>query len=282
MTTTPAQDGLTATEAPPRPDVVDVDAYLARIGAERPARPDYEALCRLQERHLMTVPFETLDFTLGEVPSMRDTDVLDKIVNRRRGGGCGELNSAFALLLRALGYRVTLLGGRVLHNGKHYFRGVHNGHMVLRVELEETYLVDVGFRWASRRPLRLRERGVQTDPHGEYRLVHTPDGDVEMVHDGVTRWRIEMHPRDLDDFNAVLWYCATSPDMPGAGQLWASIVTPDGRVSMFNRVLTEYTDGVRTDYRTLTDDDEFLREFENRYGIRLEKVPDLAPVTEGV
>src|SRR5581483_3495659 len=218
-------DPLAAPRPHPRKEAgmteIDVDAYLDRIGAERPKRPDYEALCHLQERHMMTVPFETLDFTLREIPSIKDEDVYDKLVHKRRGGGCGELNSGFRMLLEALGYRVSLLGGRVLHNGKESFRGVYNGHAVLRVELEHSYLCDVGFRWCPRRPLRLDARGVQQDPHGAYELVHTPDGDVEMVHEGVTRWRVETHPRELDDFAATMWFCATFPGVPGAGQLWA-------------------------------------------------------------
>ncbi|MEK8170413.1 arylamine N-acetyltransferase [Streptomyces sp. M19] len=130
------------------------------------------------------MPFETVDFVERNMPSMDDEKVLDKIVRQRRGGGCGELNSGFALLLRALGFRVTLHGGRVLHNGKQAFRGVHNGHLVLRVEIDRPYLVDVGFRWAARRPLRFDDRGVQRDPHGAYQLHYTEHGDVEMVHDG--------------------------------------------------------------------------------------------------
>ncbi|MBR7829817.1 arylamine N-acetyltransferase [Actinospica sp. MGRD01-02] len=261
---------------------IDVDAYLERIGATRPERPDYAGLCHLTERHMMAVPFETLDFTLREIPSIKDEDVFEKLVTRRRGGGCGELNSGFRMLLEALGYRVTLLGGRVLHNGKESFNGLYNGHAVLRVELDHSYIVDVGFRWCPRKPLRLDARGVQADPHGGYEIVYTPDGDIEMVHDGVTRWRIEMHPRALDDFAATMWFCATFPGVPGAGQLWASIVTEHGRISMFNRVLTEYANGERVSSRVLTDDAEFLKVFEDTYGIKLEKVPDLPVSTEGV
>ncbi|WP_107450080.1 arylamine N-acetyltransferase family protein [Streptomyces silvensis] len=259
----------------------DIDAYLDRIGAERPKRPDYEALCHLQERHLMTVPFETLSFAEREIPNMTDEFVYDKIVRRRRGGGCGELNAGFALLLRSLGFRVGALGGRVLHNGHAPFRGVHNGHVLLRVELERSYLVDVGFRWASRRPLRLTERGVQKDEHGEYRLVHTPEGDVEMFHDGVLRWRVEPHPRDLDDFETVMWYFATSPDVHSAGQLWASVVTETGRVSLFNRVLTHHGAGGK-ESRVLATDDEFKAEFEKWFGIALSSVPDLPESTHGI
>jgi N-hydroxyarylamine O-acetyltransferase len=260
----------------------DVGAYLDRIGADYPEWPNYAALCQLQERHMMSVPFETVDLILKEFPDASEAGLFDKIVRRRRGGGCGELNSAFAFLLRRLGFPVTMLGARVLHNGKQAFRGQYHGHMVLRVELDQPYLVDVGFRWASRKPLRLRERGVQTDAHGEYQLFFTPDGDVEMVHNGVLRWRAEMHPRELDDFDAALSYLWSLANAPATTQLWASIVTPTGRVSMFNRVLTEYANGERKSSRVLDDDAEFLRTFETLYGITLDAVPDLPFTTEGV
>jgi len=40
-------------------------------------------------------------------------DLADKIVRRRRGGFCYELNGGFALLLQALGAHVTRLAARV-------------------------------------------------------------------------------------------------------------------------------------------------------------------------
>lgn len=260
----------------------DVDAYLERIGAKRPERNDYAALCHLQERHMLSVPFETVDLVTREFPSVRDEPLFDKLVTRRRGGGCGELNTGFALLLRHLGFPVTMLGARILHNGRNPFKGQYQGHMVLRVELEEPYLVDVGFRWASRKPLRLREPGRQSDRHGEYEIRHTADADVEMYHDGVLRWRAEIHPREVEDFDAALWYLWSSPGAPATTQLWASIVTENGRVSLFNRVLTEYENGKRVSSRILEDDTEFLAKFEELYGIRLDSVPDLPVTTEGV
>jgi N-hydroxyarylamine O-acetyltransferase len=47
-----------------------VDAYLARIGAVRPDRPDVEAFRVLQRAHLTTVPFESGQFhiTLDRAP----------------------------------------------------------------------------------------------------------------------------------------------------------------------------------------------------------------------
>ena len=76
-----------------------------------------------------------------------------KIVNEKRGGFCYELNGAFAALLRALRFRVTLLSGRVARQDGSY--GPEFDHLTLRVDLEEPWLADVGFGDCFLEPLRL-------------------------------------------------------------------------------------------------------------------------------
>lgn len=256
---------------------VDVDAYLERIGAERPEKADLEALAYLQERHLRSVPFETFDFNLGVQVHIGEGAV-EKIVNQRRGGGCYELNTSFAALLTALGYKVSLLAGRSLHNGSRPLLGAFFGHMMLRVEIDgEFWLVDVGFRWASWRPLRFAERGPQQDENGEYRIVDTPDGDVEIVHDGVHRVRLETRVRDIDDFLPTMWWFFSSVDSPvTGGTVWASLVRPEGRVSLLNRTLTRYENGERI--KEVLDDEAFPVAVKRWFGIELERLPELPPM----
>ncbi|MFD6618774.1 arylamine N-acetyltransferase [Streptomyces albidoflavus] len=256
--------------------MIDVDAYLQRIGAARPERADLDTLARLQDRHLRAVPFETIDFNL-KVPIKMGEDVVEKIVNRRRGGGCYELNTAFAVLLRDLGYKVALLPGRTLHNGKEALLGVHGGHMMLRVDIEEeSWLVDVGFRWASRRPLLLADRTVQKDENGEYLIQDAEHTDVVIVHDGVPRIRLETRERKVDDFGPTLWWFSTAPESPVTGSVWASLVTDDGRVSLLDRTLTRVKDGQLV--REVLDDASFLSACRRWFGIELDRLPELPPV----
>ena len=71
-------------------------AYLARIGVPGPLALDAAALRDLHQAHLVAVPFENLSIHLGEPISLDEADLIDKIVCRRRGGFCYELNGAFA------------------------------------------------------------------------------------------------------------------------------------------------------------------------------------------
>src|SRR5215471_3403088 len=72
-------------------------AYLDRIGAGRPAVLDTAALGALHLAHQRTVPFENLSIHLGEPISLDEADLIAKIVTRRRGGFCYELNGAYPL-----------------------------------------------------------------------------------------------------------------------------------------------------------------------------------------
>src|SRR6266700_7356541 len=87
-------------------------AYLDRVGSGRPRVADAAALRGLHHAHQVAVPFENLRIHLGEPISLDEPALLDKLVTRRRGGFCYELNGAFALLLRALGFQVRLLAAR--------------------------------------------------------------------------------------------------------------------------------------------------------------------------
>src|SRR5216683_8018391 len=67
-------------------------AYLHRTGVPRPPALDAATLRTLHRAHQLTVPFENLSIHLSEPISLDPGDLLDKIVTRRRGGFCYELD----------------------------------------------------------------------------------------------------------------------------------------------------------------------------------------------
>src|SRR5688572_6768142 len=91
-------------------DTLDLAAYLNRIGVTGPVSPDLETLRTIQWGHLQSVPFENLDIRPLQKPIQLDLASLqDKIVRRRRGGFCYELNGLLSDALRAIGYGVTIV-----------------------------------------------------------------------------------------------------------------------------------------------------------------------------
>ncbi|MGW5939791.1 arylamine N-acetyltransferase family protein [Streptomyces celluloflavus] len=246
--------------------------YLRRIGAARPASPDADALRTLHLSHLRTVPFENLSIHLGEEIVLAEQPLLDKIVGARRGGFCYELNGAFAALLAALGYDVQLLSARVFGpDGP----GIPYDHLALRVRTPTgPWLADVGFGKHSHYPLRLDSRADQPDPGGVFRVVETPEGDLDILRDGAPQYRLEQRPRALADFEVGCWWNRTSPASHFTRSLVCSLLTDTGRVTLSGRTLVITADDGTRDERELREA-EVLPAYRTHFGITLDREPEL-------
>lgn len=257
----------------------DVTAYLDRIGMESPGAPSAELLRELQVRHLSTVPFENLSIHLGEPIRLDEAALLDKIVRRRRGGFCYELNGAFAALLRALGFEVSLLAVSVYDGDT---LGPPLDHLALRVDVDgASWLVDVGFGRHAHHPLRLDTDEPQPDPDGGYvvrPVVHPDATAVDVLREGVPRYRAELLPRRLTDFVPLCWWQQTSPESHFTQGFTCSMLTAGGgRVTISgNRLIT--SDGDDRAERELADDAEILRAYRTHFDVRLSRVPTLVGV----
>lgn len=260
-----SETGVSGTGGPRRSWV---DGYLARIGATRPDGAGGDALRELQLRHLLTVPFENLSVHLREDIVLEDEALVAKIVDRRRGGFCYELNGAFAALLTALGHDVDRLAARTFGDGGAL--GVPYDHMALRVG---PWLVDVGFGSHSHHPLRLDERGDQPDPGGTFRVEEAPDGGLDVLRDGRPQYRLGTRPHPLGDFVTGCWWHRTSPRSHFTRSLVCSLLTGTGRVTLSGRTLIETAGGERRE-RVLDGDAEVLAAYASRFGIVLDRVPE--------
>jgi N-hydroxyarylamine O-acetyltransferase len=246
-------------------------AYLRRIGVAHPGPADAATLRVLHRAHQMTVPFENLSIHLSEPISLDPGALLDKIVTRRRGGFCYELNGAFALLLQALGAEVTRVAARV--HGEAGL-GPPFDHLALVVRPADgsgPWLADVGFGSHSVYPLLFDSRDPQDDPAARFLLADAPEADVEVLKDGRPEYRIERRPRGLDEFVPTCWWQQTSPDSHFTRSTICSRLTEDGRVSISGRSLIRTGGGSRTEEQM--PDDAVLAAYRDHFGIILDRVP---------
>ncbi len=264
----------------------ELAAYLDRIDTARPAKADSAALHALHRAHLLAVPFENLSIHLREPISLADGELIDKIVTRRRGGFCYELNGAFALLLRALGFDVRLLAARVFGDD---WLGPPFDHLALLVHTADgdgPWLADVGFGSHSEFPLRLGERGQQDDPAGSFRLAEASAGtalqadfeigpqagDIDVIRDGQPQYRLELRERALADFGPTCWWQQTSPESHFTRTTICSRLTAGDRISISGHTLIRTADGKRTE-QELTADAALLAAYRDHFGIILDQVP---------
>ncbi|MQY11590.1 N-hydroxyarylamine O-acetyltransferase [Streptomyces sp. RB5] len=256
-----------------------VEAYLERIGAGRPREATGEALRELQVRHLVAVPFENLAIHLGEDIVLTEQALFEKIVGRRRGGFCYELNGAFAALLDTLGFQVELLSARVFLPGPHQKLGPPYDHMALRVRAADgsgPWLADVGFGKHAHHPLRYDERGDQRDPGGVFRITEASEGgDLDVLEGGAPVFRLEQRPRALGDFEATCWWQRTAPTSHFRTFLTCSRLTGDGgRITLSgDRLIDTPAQGERTESR-LTEG-ELPGAYRDHFGIVLDRIPPI-------
>ncbi|MGH6872721.1 MAG: arylamine N-acetyltransferase family protein [Rhizomicrobium sp.] len=131
-----------------------VEDYLKRIDFADVVSRDLAGLTALHRAHLRAIPYENLDVQLGRTVTTAIPAIYEKIVGRRRGGWCYEMNGIFGWALGALGFDVTRATGAVM---REVMGDASNGnHLVLKVVVPEgLYLADVGFGDGPADPIRI-------------------------------------------------------------------------------------------------------------------------------
>jgi len=209
--------------------MMDVAAYLERIGYHGPVRVDLDTLRGMHHAHFLNVPFENLDIARGVRIEVDGEVNYRKIVASGRGGFCLELSGLFARALRQIGFRVDVLGARVLNEG---LIGYPNSHMTLLVHLDEPWLVDVGFGGRIATPLRLESR--EPVMVGERRFVVDHDGDHWLLTasepgSGTMSYLFTLQPREWAEFEDACHWLQTSPESSFTQGDVVSLATPTGR-----------------------------------------------------
>jgi N-hydroxyarylamine O-acetyltransferase len=254
---------------------MDVDAYLRRIEYDGPRQPSAATLRNLHRQHLFNVPFENLDIPLGTPIDLDPGLLYEKIVQRRRGGFCYELNGLFAELLMAMGFEVRMLSARVRREEGGF--GPEFDHMLLKVKLEEPWLVDVGFGDSFVDPIVFHAGGA--DHVNGHRYVVLPLSDEWQLLREDEKGQTPLYAfRDvafeLRDYQGMCAFHQTSPESHFTKSWICSRATPEGRITLANMRLIVSREGAREEVQLSTPGDlrRCLREF---LGIELDESVDL-------
>ncbi|SRR5712691_378937 len=214
---------------------MEYKTYMERIGYRGPLRPSVEVLRKLHRRHMLSVPFENLDILLGRPIILSKNAFYDKIIKRRRGGFCYELNGSFASLLKKLGFKVSMLSAGVARRGGGFSPDFD--HMTLLVQLKEPWLADVGFGDSFTEPKRLDIYSPQTDRGKAYRFTRK-DGWTLLSRrtKGNSVWepqyKFSLTPRKLEDFVPRCRWQQTSPRSHFRKGRLCTRLTPNGRLTL--------------------------------------------------
>ena len=244
--------------------------YLERINYLDPVHPTLEVLTRLQVSHLMNVPFENLD--IHNSVKINLANLFDKIVTRRRGGFCYELNGLCYELLNEIGFTVKMVSARV-YDGKQDYSPEFD-HMALIVEIyDDKYLVDVGFGEFSFYPIKIELNKDTIDPRGTIR-IETFDENYKVVKktnsDGklIPEYLFSETKRQMEEFQERCTYHQTDPASHFMQKRLCSLPTKNGRITLTNNLLKTTEDGEVVE-RKLDNEEEFHQALWDHFGIKL-------------
>ncbi len=250
--------------------IPDLDAYLARIGIAEAKAPTAAFLDALIYAHQHTVPFDNLDvFAKGLTPSLAIADLFDKIVVRKRGGYCFELNALFGALLKALGFEVRPCMARVLLRPIPYPLISHRAN-IITID-GKRYFADVGFGGPQPTFAPLIEDGASRTEEGQtftlHRVAHSW---WEVGYQGTKEeersvLRICMLAVGEEDFVPLSFYQANFEGSVFRNTRMVNIKTADGALDLRNDTYTVFAGGQKTS-REITED-ELDQLLEEKFGI---------------
>lgn len=208
-----------------------LESYFKRINYYGSRSATLETLQQLHHAHTYAIAFENLDVLLGRTVKIDDDSVFSKLVTAGRGGWCFEQNGLFCRVLKALGFSVTNLSGRVLLANPLQMPG--RTHRITQVNLgDESYLADVGFGGKTLpTPIRLRRGEVLNTVYERYTLDQE-DGlwllkyqDSEKT---LKMYCFDLVPQYDSDYEMGNHYVATWPDSHFLHCLTLSLYQPGG------------------------------------------------------
>jgi N-hydroxyarylamine O-acetyltransferase len=239
---------------------MNVKAYLQRIGYTGSLNTSIKTLRDLQIAHLLTVPFENLSIHSKQPIILNDKALFDKIVKKKRGGFCYELNGLFACLLRELGFDVVMLSAQVAKDEGGF--GPDFDHMTLLVTLDQRWLVDVGFGDNFGEPLLLDNSEVQIQGKRAYRIVEEDAYLLLMERKYGKGWHPQycftLKPCNYDDFLEMCHYHQSSPNSHFTQKRICSMATPDGRITLEEKRLIITRNDSERQEKILSSEEEYL------------------------
>ncbi len=206
--------------------------YLARIGLDSVPATNAQGLAQLLRAQLRSVPFENLDVQAGKLVSLVPEDIVDKIVYRRRGGYCYEVNGVLAMALDALGFGYQIIGARPMF----YPQRRAKTHVILLVEADgQQWICDAGFgSFGLRAPVGLHQLGEEVVQEGEiFKLVINERQEyvlqAKVKGEWVNQFGFDIYPMEWVDFVPANFFNSKSPDAIFVQRYLVMLQTAEGR-----------------------------------------------------
>mgnify|MGYP001817042673 FL=1 len=245
-----------------------IQGYLERIGLNDVPVADEAGLRALHRAQFFTVPFENLDIHLGRGIDPSLEAVFAKVVERKRGGYCFELNGLLNTALNACGFDARPLLARVHLEGDASART----HQLCLVDLDgRPWITDAGFGGGGpREPLPLEEGAHFDDGVQACRLTRSELWGWLLQTRDKGKWKdsysFDLGVATTNDIRLGNWFTSTSPHTHFTRTRTVSLPTETGRINLRDMEWTEVV-GEDAATRTVPGGDAYMRILADRFGI---------------
>jgi N-hydroxyarylamine O-acetyltransferase len=224
--------------------------YLDRIHFVGDIKSNIKSIGKLMQCQLFSIPFEDLDVQAGKTISLAGNDIVDKLITRKRGGYCYEVNGLFALVLQKMDIPYRFVAARPLvtpvENPKTHIA------IIVTVESEE-YLIDLGFGGNGiREPLKLNDTTAVQQGTETFALVKSENGSFILQTLLHNEWK-DLYSFDLShqewiDFKPANHYNSTHPDSFFTQNLVVVLQNPLGKKILFKNSFKSIENGKAQSY----------------------------------
>lgn len=227
-------------------DNFTLQGYLDRIGYRGDATADIATVAEMMRHQLFTVPFENLDVQAGKVVSLVPEEIVEKILHRKRGGYCYEINGLFAMALQTLGIPYQFVAARPMF----YPVRRPKTHMAIVLKMGgEEWLCDLGFgSYGIRAPMRLSQIDVEVRQDDDTFLL-SQTGDREYLlqarveGEWANQYAFDLSAQEWIDFVPANYLNSTHPDAIFVQKLLVVLHNPAGRKILFGDTLKTIAHG---------------------------------------
>lgn len=186
--------------------------------------------------HLYNIPFNNVELLLnrGQIISLEDECIENKLLMRKRGGYCFEQNKFFSKKIEAKGHLCQQVLARVIYGQNDADRP--KTHLVNIVEVDgEKYLVDAGFGpYNPSVVVPLNGTIVQSEYKTSYRILKSKEnGLYRLEYTDEFKKDFSLYQFDLNeyseaDFRLSNYFASTHPESKFVTSLIVSIFSDDG------------------------------------------------------
>ncbi|MBF4505576.1 arylamine N-acetyltransferase [Flavobacterium sp. JLP] len=225
----------------------NLQEYLNRINFSGEIDLNVQGIKKLMQSQLFSVPFENIDVQAGKTISLIGDDIVNQIVDKKRGGYCYQINGIFSLALQEIGVPHYYIAVRPLVNpGQN-----PKTHLAIIAEIEnEEYLIDLGFGGNSiREPLKLSDIGTEIQQDFDtFTLVKTEENEyllqMQIGKEWSNLYSFDLTPQRWIDFKPANHYNYSHPDSFFTQNLIVVLPNLFGKKILFKNAIKSVNNGI--------------------------------------